>query len=480
MAISGINRTLQENLVTLLCHDDEHGKIVANLIDPTIFEGELRIIAERSVAYWKSHNQAPKAHTSDLVADILEDRENKKAPTVRRLLIDMLQLSESINTVYVIDQIRAFTRAQRQKQAIFKGAQLLNTKQELAIPEVDAIFNEVLRSRELTFNPGMRLFEYERVLSFLQQRHSEFSTGIKELDERSCIPARGAVGIFLAPTGRGKTWWLINIGKQAIKQRKKIVHITLELSEEETAQRYLQAFFAIPKHDAEMMRTTLLKDRLGRFADIKSEKFKAEFTFDSPLIADELQIRLDHFGTRFNNLIIKKFPMRSLSMDGLRAYLDNLEVTEKFIPDMVILDYFGVMKVDTKDFRISLGRAFEDFKGLCEERNVSGETAQQVSRVGAQSNNVVMTQISEDWSLTNTADVVRTFTSTDAEFERGLGRIYVNKARSETDKYGVLITQNYATGQFALDSMLLEKKYFEAMQEFTKSEDEDEGDGDED
>lgn len=83
---ASITNSLQENLVTLLCYSDAHGKIISNLANVELFEGELRTIAERAVKYWQEQGEAPKLHTPDLFADILEDQKNRKGVTYRRLL----------------------------------------------------------------------------------------------------------------------------------------------------------------------------------------------------------------------------------------------------------------------------------------------------------------------------------------------------------------------------------------------------------
>ena len=81
MAEQRITKSLQENIVTLIAHDDIHGKIIVNTLDPALFEGELRTIAERCVDFWRQNNCAPKQHTQDLVTDILDDPHNRKANT---------------------------------------------------------------------------------------------------------------------------------------------------------------------------------------------------------------------------------------------------------------------------------------------------------------------------------------------------------------------------------------------------------------
>lgn len=475
-----LTATLQENVITILAHSDEHGKIVANIIDPNLFEGEYRIIAERCVDYWRRHGEAPKLHTPDLVADVLEDAGNKRANTYRRILTAMYELSVSINAGYVMQQLQSFTRMQKIKAAILKSAEQLNSKQETAISEVEDIWNELLRVREANFDPGMRLTDVERTLDYLETVYAEFQTGIPEFDSYNIVPYRNAVFMLLAATGRGKSWALIHLGKHALRQRKKVVHITLEMVEEEVVQRYYQSLFAVAKREKEAEITTMELDRFHRLIDLGRNKVEAEFTFESSLIRDELEGRLSWEGRRYENLIIKKFD-HAPTVPELEAYLDNLEVTEKFIPDMLILDYLGLMKLDMRNPRLSLGAVGKDFRSLCIRRNMAGVTAQQISREGAKARLASHTHISEDWSLTNTADIIVTMSATDAEVKLGLARLHVPKVRGERGNIGVLLTQNYHMGQFALESAPLNSKYFDHLDKLSDEYDTDEvGDDEED
>lgn len=480
MATDRLNSTLQENLLTLLCHDDTHGRVVANLLQPSLFEGDYRVIAEAAVTYWHRHREAPKLHTPDLVGEILDDPNNRKGNTYRRILNAMLQLADTINSAYVLDQLRLFVRTQQLKQAIVESAERINADQEMAITDIEQIWNDLLRTREIEFSAGLRLTAIDQVLDYMQMQYAEFTTGIPALDDRHIVPARDTVMLMLGATGRGKTWWLINLGKQALLQRKKVLHISLEMGEEQVAQRYYQDLFSVTKRDDLVEITTLDVNRLGAIEGFGKEKVRPEFTFASSMVRDELEHRINWWGTRLNNLIIKRFS--TMTIDDLEAYMDNLEVTEGFIPDMILLDYIGLVDTGTsgKDFRIGLGQVFKRFRGLCIRRHAAGATAQQSSKKGASAQTIGLGHVAEDWSLTNTADMVLTYSSTDSEARLGLGRLYVAKARDETDKFGVLLTQNYRMGQFVLDSMELGPEYFDLLNELPDEKPEEEDDDGED
>src|ERR1700683_3246461 len=177
-----LNTTLQQNIITLLCHDDVNGKVVANLVAPELFEGDYRTIAEKAVAYWTQYKEAPKkAHTGDLVSDILQDPHNRKAQTYRRILIDMLQLSESINAEYVLGQLRNFIRAQKLKAMILRSAEQIAAPHpsENAMDRIEEAFTDLLKVHQTTFDAGRRYEDIDALLEYQAKRQqADFTTGI--------------------------------------------------------------------------------------------------------------------------------------------------------------------------------------------------------------------------------------------------------------------------------------------------------------
>jgi hypothetical protein len=467
-AANPVSTSTAENLITLLCHNDEHGKLVASLVTSQLFENEIhRNIVTRVLEYWKKYKKAPKLHTPDLFADILEDENNRKAPTYRNVFTSMAVLSYSgeINAEYVLNEVRQHIRTHEWKRAVLTAAEKLQSKQQLAVPELEEMFADLARARPVDFEMGITLADYQRVLDFLANRSTEFMTGIIPLDKGGIIPARKAAMLMLAGPGRGKTWFLVKVGKHNIQQRKKVLHLSLELVEEQVTQRYYQALFGIPRHMAErhLKLPQMTIDRFNRFSAYEKVEHDAEWALDSDEAGTELEAWLDPLGKRIENLIVKSFPMRKLMVDGIARYLDQLKLIKNWEPDIVILDYLGIMKTDAKDHRISLGRTFEEFRGLMVERNMAGVCAHQLSKKGAESIMAGSQHVSEDYSLIATADNALVYSSTNAERNLGLGRLFVDKAREAKDKWGVLLTQAYEIGQFAIDAVRLDNRYFEYL-----------------
>lgn len=469
MANPTLTGAAQENLLSLLGHSVEHGRIIAGMLDPELFEGDYKLVAQRFLDYWKEHDTAPMAHSYDLFADILEDRKNKKAATFKHVLDQMAELVDvGINASYVINTLQQFSRVQKLKDAIYRAAEMLNKPGPTTITQVEGLLHDITRARDFQFNPGVSLDDVERFLTYFENVSTEFSSGITVLDRSYITPFRGGIMTFLAPSGYGKSWFLVGAGKAAMMLRKRVAHVSLENSEEETMMRYYQSLYAIPKRHAsqELLEVPrFVTDRDGRFQDVEWEGVTPAFSFDNASIRDELQARVSVFGERMlKYLRIRRFPTRGLSVDGLAAYLDGLEAVDGFSPDIVLIDYPGIMKTDVKNHRLTLGRLYEDLRGLAVERNVAIVAVHQTSKKAMFAREVNLTDAGEDFSVIQTSDIALTLAATKAEQARGLARLMVAKSRQERDKWGILMTQSYATGQFALDAMRLPKAYHQYLE----------------
>lgn len=472
--------SLQQDLITLLCHDDEHGKTIAKTVDSTLFEGDYRTIVERALPFWKEYNKAPKEHIADLLSDILEDKQDRRRVTYQRVLVQMIEMKDQINVDFVLRSMTQFIRMQRAKEIILQAADQLDSRGINGLQDVEGLLRGFINENQTTLDPGLRLSAIDRVLDYLQTSRSEFVTGIRELDQSHIVPMRGKLWLFVAPAKRGKTWALIQLGKMAYLQRKKVCHISLEIEAEEVIQRYYQSLFGASKREDTNKISVFRNDRQGNLDQIVSQTVEVPFTFESPAIREELNTRISHYGLRANNIIIKRFPMRSLTVEQLEAYLESLEAVEKFKPDLVIIDYPKIMKLSTKDLRISIGALFEDLRGMSQRRNFALAAVHQGNRSSASADLVKADQhLSEDWSIAGTVDFLLTYSQTAAEKKLGLARIFVDLARSESDKFGILITQSYKTGQFVLESQRLSDSYARIMEQMGTSDDDEPSDEDE-
>lgn len=460
--------SLAENLITLLAYDDRHGKMVSQMLNTNMMEGEYRILAERLIDYRRKYNEAPKDHTADVVEDYISDPKNaKRSRGMKRTLDNMRELAPTVNREYVIDQITTFMRMQRMKGAIIESAEKLQNLQQAALPEVEKIWHDLIQSNRQNFSTGLRLTEVERTLDRVNNVSHEFTTGIKQLDDAYVVPARGQVFMFLAAAGRGKTWFAMQCTRRALENRKKVLHISLEMDEELVGMRYYQTMFNVPKRSG-LIYTTTLEVQQGELRRLNRETIDVKFNLAAANVDMELNVHLQKMGRRKDNLIIKRFPGKMLTGNMLRSYLDMLEMTEGFVPDLMVLDYPRLMKMDGKsDLRISMDDTIIDLRALAVERNMAIVAPHQASKEGEQATKITNTHLSEAWGLAGTVDVLVTYSCSEVEFNYGLGRVFVAKSRYERDRFTTLITQNYNVGKFSIQSFPMRGDYAQMLKDFS-------------
>jgi replicative DNA helicase len=143
----------------------------------------------------------------------------------------------------------------------------------------------------------------------------------------------------------------------------------------------------------------------------------------------------------------------------LRAYLDGLERFHKIIPDVIILDYPDLMDIDGNQLRVDTGKIYKDLRGIAVSKNLAMVVASQGNRTSASAKMVTDSMVAEDYSKIATADNVLTYSQTPQEHKLGLARLFVSNGRNDEDKFVVLISQSYTTGQFCLDSALMSSAY---------------------
>ena len=197
---------------------------------------------------------------------------------------------------------------------------------------------------------------------------------------------------------------------------------------------------------------TFTRDSLGRCSSIEYDTLAPEIIAAGS--RDKLRGKLRSIRGK---LLIKEFPTSTLTMGQYNAYLDMLERTEGFVPDLVLIDYPDLMALDTSSLRIDTGRLFRQLRGVAVARNHALVTVTQGNRSSDSARVVTTSMVAEDWSKIGTADTVLTYSQTSEERELGLARVLVAAARDQQDKYIVLISQSYATGQFCLDSVYFSK-----------------------
>jgi hypothetical protein len=457
----------QENILTLLCFDATAAPLIRAVVDVELFESApFREVASQAVTYLDQFKEPIGEHLPDALEHVLEGNDKRKARIFDALIDNLFAARQGLNKEYVLSGLRIFVRQQQLKLGVTEAAKEL---QRGDIDQVAVTLNAALRSSIKIMDPGLVVYkDARRALNFFDITDNHIHTNIEYFNKIGIGPTPGELLTILAATGRGKSWGLTHLGKYALLQRHKVCHITLEMGEASCAMRYMQSMFSVSRRESSLLYPSFDIDDHGNFESLAIRKMERP-TLKDRGIQGFLRSRLNKMASRLK-LVIKKFPTNSLTMAGLRAYLDQLEMVHGFIPDVLIVDYADLMHIgDSAQVRSETGQIYKDLRGIADERNLALCTASQSNRLGEGVRLITLKHFAEDYSKAATSDIVLSYNQTDEEKELGLARLFVAKNRDEESGRTVLVSQNYHSGQFALDSCVLHHdRYWDAVDRETR------------
>lgn len=458
-----LTQNMQESVLTLICMDDMHGSLAANIVDVELFEPPYDDIAERAIRYRKKFGKAPGlAHIDDLFDHILSDGKNKRQGLYRQVLTGIVEQASGLNSEYILSRVNDFMQAQNLKASVLEAAERYQRPDESLVTDVRNILSNAIKFKPESGDAGTFLNDRPRVIDFMTTKiGADYALGIPELDRRGLGPTCGEALGLMAPKKRGKSWFCTHVGVMCLLQNARVLHISLEMDEQRVVPRYMQRLFAIAKRAESYKVPILIKDELDRVIGFKQKKLKPKISYEDTDFVEKVGYQIDKFGSRLSRLVVKNFPTGRLTIGMLEAYMDGLEITHGFIPDVLIVDYPKLMKLDRRqDLRIGLGLMMEELRGLCAARNVAGIFPLQTNRSGEGAKLITGEHTGEDYSLGQTLDILLTYNQTRAEKALGLARLHVDAARNDADGFSVLITQDYSTGQFVKQSSYVYDEYW--------------------
>ena len=244
---------LEEALLSLLCFSDEQAPALAlKLPDSSIFTTqENQQLAQVAIEYIKKFSKAPKGQLEYLLETDM--RRGERGKLLAQQFDFLAKQVQQVDAAFVLDQLDRFISSQQLLAKLREALELLNQGDFEKAQEVTYRQNGLA----LDGSSGIWLKDPKQALRFLDRDQEDefFSSGLDPLDLRGVRPERKTLFFIIAAAGRGKSWYLIEVGKRALQHHHKVLHVTLENSEEKTAQRYIQSIFSLTKSEAETLRT---------------------------------------------------------------------------------------------------------------------------------------------------------------------------------------------------------------------------------
>lgn len=322
---------------------------------------------------------------------------------------------------YLSDQTDKFIKMRSIQDAFIKSYGLMedvNSYNEILNNFKEAIVSGMSRDLGLEyFNTLSERYERKKVSSI-----GNVASGFIDIDnlllETNHAYAPGTLNVFNGESNIGKSIWLGQIAINCLGQGKKVVIITLEMSEDLYASR-IDANLAKTKSDELVSKEEMVKERIKFF----------QSTYQG------------------SGLYIKQMPTGTASAYDIYRYIYDLKMTG-FNPDVVIVDYLNLMKPvanykgDGTYTRVKY--IAEEVRAMAIELNVVVWSATQLNRSGysAVPN---ASHTSESMGTVHTADFMLGIYQNPGDKEQGIMNGVVIKNRYGPNNIFLRFHIQYAT-----------------------------------
>lgn len=348
--------------------------------------------------------------------------ERTKTLYLRTLHKIIKQPSRVAEKEFVLHKLATFIRRQQYLLCLDKSVSLIENND---IKELDKIFYDCISLGNAEKGKrGMMYFQDvdSRVFNS-KHRQTTYPMLISGLDGilRHGGMRPGETVFWLATSGAGKTMALVHSTRAWLLQKLKGVYYTLQLTEQDIAERLDSSFSNVPIKD--------LNEQM-----------------------DVVKTKVAKLGKRYGeSLVIKYLPRRKSSIEDIAQHLYTLREAgfdSQFIA-VDFLNYLNPAKVTIKD---NSGRYYAaadaagEFITLCQQEHLLGAVGVQARRAAANADLTTLEDVAESWGSIMDATLVVSINRTPEERMEEKARLYICKYSFGQDHLIVPINTNYAKG----------------------------------
>jgi replicative DNA helicase len=440
-------QSYQSKVVASLLSDNKFLEQVYEITKPDFFESEAnRWIINEVLDYYSEYRTAPTMEVFKIEVGNIDDKVLKQ--TVIDQLKNVYQQFGSEELPYVRKEYLTFAKNQKVKEALFKSVDLLK------IGDYDKIIDTMMAASKVGVESDLGLDYIQNFESIMENvKRDSCPTGwdvIDELMDGGLGP--GELGVVMAPSGIGKSWFLSKIACAALKKGMDVLHYTLELSESYVGQRYTTILTGIQTSEHLERKDEIIRKIKGMPGRVR----------------------------------IKYYPPQFASAKTISAHIEKIRATG-FKPALIIIDYADLLKSGNRGgdgLYAELGGIYEELRGLSGEAGIPIWTATQTNRAAIDHEVIQADSVGDSYKKVQTADFIMSVSRKTKDKLSKTGRIHIVKNRfgpdgltfpAKIDTYhGIMdvFAENSVDGQMAtkeskngegLEKKLLHKKYVENM-----------------
>lgn len=394
--LSQYGHTFQTKVITSLLNDRTFLQQVSDIIDPTYFESQANSwIVTKILSYYEKYRTAPTAEVfkSELIQ--VEDKVLKS--TIADSLKESAKYKDSSDAEYVKSTALEFCKNQKMKVAIIESVDLLKSgKYDLIKKKVD---NALKAGTDKDIGHDYVL---DIAARYEEGARTCVSSGWNVIDDiTNGGLAEGELGVIIAPAGGGKSWGLVSLAANAVREGKRVIYYTLELNQFYVARRF-DAFF-----------TKIAFQNLSE--EHAQEKIRSTME------------------TLKGDLIVKYYPTKTASITTITSHIEKC-ISQGKAPDLVIVDYADLIRPSKAgDKRLELNDIYEDLRGIGGTYKIPIWTASQANRSALEDDVIEGGKVSESYNKIMIADFIMSLSRKLNDKVGGTGRWHIIKNRFGPD-----------------------------------------------
>lgn len=423
------DKDFQTRLIKALISDTNFFDEIQDYISPDLFISLPHYtLVDLILEHYQKYLSAPS--TIELKAKLVSFKDEQLVEECK-FIISVIENTET-NLNFIKDTSLTFCKEQKMRTAIEKASTYLKND------EYEKIWKVITDATLLESKKDMGLSYEVDVEKRLKIARRPTPTGYVLLDMIfDGGIAGGELAVICGGPSVGKSFSLVNFGKNALNAGKNVVYFTLELDEKIIAMRFDSLVTGIPIND--------LKNQTGTVAEQVTT-----FTTQSK-----------------SKLKIKQYPTKKATVQTLQIYLENLYAREGIKPDLIIVDYADLLRAMHKGEakkRFELESVYEELRAMAVETGVPVLTASQASKEGAKSEYVTMEAMSESYAKAAVSDIVLGITRRQSGGNTNYGTCYIAKNRGAgKDGFILPIIYNTTLANFDIPSEGLVEKLRSGM-----------------
>jgi hypothetical protein len=456
-----IDLSRERTLTTLLINNKEFTEAILPILAEKNLESSYsKLLAGWVREYWDTYHDVPKSSIQDIYelkkAHIDEDSTLESVGEFLVSLSEEYNPDDYSNIQYFIDNGEKYVKERNLKcfaekiQALTAQGKLIQADGEIAN----------YKQAGIAVEKGISVIrDIDKVKEAFSEDAAPMFTFAGDMGKLLGSFYRGDVSCCLAGAKAGKSLFLQHVAETAAEQGLNVVYINLEMIWKYIIRRFTCSMtfqpekpgtYQVPYFRPDVEPTEGINENTLWTVSSRDQQFDG-------VSFDDVEKMRQGFSLRYKGGDIRVFslPAEGTGPAEIEALLDSLAYYDRFVPDVVVLDYATLMSskgAGKTEFRHGIDFVYRNLRRIAQERNIHIATAAQANRSSLDGEEIGAGNVGESISIVQHAAKIISLYHTQEETMKGVVNLKVDIDRYKNSYDTVQAIQFLSASKFCIDS----------------------------